>query len=118
MTLDYDEDEENDTPSFTFNRYMSRRWFVAITLALRFTSLNPPTFRDKFWEVREMIGAWNEHMATIFLVAWVICLDIGLSGITDGLVLGGYGGCFALANPTPSETNTTPCAVDCRAFCF
>ena len=78
-TLEDDEDEENDTPSFTFNRYMSRRRFVAITSALRFTSLNPPTFRDKFWEVREMIGAWNEHMATIFLAAWVVCLDESMS---------------------------------------
>ncbi len=74
-TPDDDEDEENDTPSFTFNRYMSRRRFVAITSALRFTSLIPPTFRDKVWEVREMIGAWNEHMAKIFLAAWVVCLD-------------------------------------------
>ena len=32
------EDEENDTPLFTFNRYMSRRRFLAITSALRFTS--------------------------------------------------------------------------------
>jgi hypothetical protein len=37
------------------------------------------------------------------------------SGITNGLFLGG---CFALANPAPSGTNTTPRAVDCRLFCF
>jgi hypothetical protein len=63
-----------------------------------------------------MIGVWNEHMAKIFLAAGVVCLDESMSiWQTDGLVLGG---CFALANPTPSGTNTTPRAVDCRAFCF
>ena len=56
-TPDNDKDEENNIPSFTFNRYMPRRRFVAITSALRFTSSIPPTYRDKFWEVREMIGA-------------------------------------------------------------
>jgi hypothetical protein len=79
-TLDNDdEDKENDTPLFTFNRYMSRRRFLAITSALRFTLLNLPTFRDKFWEVRDMIPAWNKHMAKIFLAAWVICLDESMS---------------------------------------
>ena len=46
-----EDEEENDTPSFTFNRYMSRHRYLAITLALRFTMLMPPTFRDKFWEI-------------------------------------------------------------------
>jgi hypothetical protein len=32
---DDNEDEENDTPSFKFNRYMLRRRFVAMTSALR-----------------------------------------------------------------------------------
>ena len=50
-TADSSEDEENDTPSFTFKRYMSRRRFLAITSALRFTNKTPPTFRDKFWEI-------------------------------------------------------------------
>ena len=67
------------TSLFTFNCYMSRRRFLAITLALRFTSSTPLNFWDKFWEVREMIAAWNEHMAKIFLVAWVVCLDESMS---------------------------------------
>jgi hypothetical protein len=40
-----------------------------MTLALRFTSLNPPTFWDKFWEVLDMIATFNKHMAKIFLAA-------------------------------------------------
>ena len=80
MTTNNDkEDKENDTPSFTFNRYMSRRWFVAITLALRFMSSNPPIFWDKFWEVRNMTAAFNEHIKNIFLASCVICLDESMS---------------------------------------
>ena len=42
------EAEENDTPAFNLlNRYMSRWHFLAITLALVFVLLNPPTFWDK-----------------------------------------------------------------------
>jgi len=79
MTGDGMEDEENDIPLFTFNRYMSRWRFAAITSALRFTSSIPPTFRDKYWQVRDMIAAWNAHMAKIFVAAWVICLDESMS---------------------------------------
>jgi hypothetical protein len=117
MASDGAEDKENDTPSFTFNHYMSRWRFVAITSALRFTSSAPPTFRDKYWEVWDMIAAWNAHMAKIFVAecGWFAWTSKCPSGITNGLVLGG---CFAHANPTPSGTNTTQRAVDCWAFCF
>jgi len=43
-TGDCSEDKENDMPSFTFNRYMSRRHYLAITSALRFTTKPPPSF--------------------------------------------------------------------------
>ena len=69
------EDEENDTPSFTFNRYMSRCRYLAITLALRFTTSTPPTFRDKFWEIRDLIESWNALMKDVFVAAWALCLD-------------------------------------------
>ena len=39
-----DEDRENDTSLFTFNRYMSQQWLVAIMLALQFMSSNLPMF--------------------------------------------------------------------------
>jgi hypothetical protein len=60
------EDEENDTPSFTFNHYLSQRRYLAIMLALRFTEKPSPTYQDKFWQVWEMISAWNMHMNSIF----------------------------------------------------
>ena len=41
---------------YRFNNYMSRRRFEAIMVALTFTSRKPPSFKDPFWEVREMIS--------------------------------------------------------------
>jgi hypothetical protein len=76
---DDSENEENDTPSFTFNRYMSRRRFKAITSALWFTALTPPTFRDKFWEIRDLIASWNALMKDVFSAAWAVSLDESMS---------------------------------------
>ena len=36
-------------------------------------------FIDKFWEVRQMIKAWNAHMEKGFLAGWVIYLDKSMS---------------------------------------
>jgi hypothetical protein len=44
MTGNESEDEVNDIPLFTFNRYMSQRHFLAITSALWFTLKQPPSF--------------------------------------------------------------------------
>jgi hypothetical protein len=63
------EDKENDIPPFTFNRYMSRRRVLAITLALQFTLKQPPLFQDKFWHIQDSISEWNKHMRTIFSAA-------------------------------------------------
>ena len=73
------EDNENDMPLFTFNRYMSRWRYLALTLALRLTTKPPPSFRDKFWQIRDLISAWNKHMQAIFVAAWALCLDESMS---------------------------------------
>jgi hypothetical protein len=69
------EDKANNILSFTFNRYMSWRHFLEITSGLRFTLKQPPSFRDKFWQIRDLISTWNEHMGRIFSAAWALCLD-------------------------------------------
>ena len=58
---------------------MSKRCFNAITRELRFTNTNPPPYVDKFWQLFQMVKAWNYHMASIFLASWVICLDESMS---------------------------------------
>ena len=58
---------------------MSKRRFNAITFEIRFTTTNPPPYVDKFWQIRQMVMAWNYHMNSIFLASWEICLDKSMS---------------------------------------
>ena len=45
--------------------FMSRKWFEAILKALAITARQPRAFRDCFWEVREILEAWNANMTTV-----------------------------------------------------
>ena len=42
--------------------FMSRKQFKAILKALVITARQPPASSDHFWEVREIIKAWNANM--------------------------------------------------------
>ena len=64
---------------FQFNEYMSYTRFNAIAQNLTFTNIAFPTWRDKFHEVRQMIAAWNKHMAKVFTPGWISCLDESMS---------------------------------------
>ena len=64
---------------FRLHSFMSFMRFDAITKALSFTDRITPLYRDKFWEVRQMIHAWNWHMSDAFLAGWVSCLDESMS---------------------------------------
>ena len=55
--------------------FMSRKQFEAILKALAITARQPPAFRDCFWEVQEIIEAWNAKMMEQFTPSWVSCLD-------------------------------------------
>ena len=55
---------------------MSAKRFDAITAALSFTDVNKPTYRDKFWEVCQMISEWNKNMAEAFSPGLILCLDM------------------------------------------
>ena len=58
---------------------MSKHQFNAITCELRFTNTNPPPYVDKFWQICQMVKAWNYHMTFIFLAPWAICLNESMS---------------------------------------
>ncbi len=60
-------------------RVMAKKRFQAITNCLIFTDVTPPSYCDKFWQVRQMIKAWNEYMANIFITARLICLNESMS---------------------------------------
>eukprot|EP00804_Cyclotella_cryptica_P006670 CCRYP_008607-RA/>CCRYP_008607-RA protein AED:0.37 eAED:0.38 QI:0/0/0/1/0/0/2/0/208 len=60
-------DERTNPCPYSFRKYMSSKRFDGITAALSFTNLNKPTYRDKFWEVWQLIAEWNKNMAEAFL---------------------------------------------------
>jgi Transposase IS4 len=60
---------------FRLNEYMSKKKFDDIVNSLRFTNLDPPDYRDKFHQARQMIAMWNQHTMDMFVAAWVSCLD-------------------------------------------
>ena len=70
--------EEGPCP-YNFRNYMSKKRFKLITEHLVFTDAMAPSFHDKLWQVRQMIKAWNENMASKFVAAWVMCLDESMS---------------------------------------
>jgi hypothetical protein len=72
-------DQEEDPCPYNFKPFMSKRPFIHINRYISFTNVPKPAFIDKFWPARQMIKSWNDHMASIFLCAWVICLDESMS---------------------------------------
>jgi hypothetical protein len=45
---------------------MSARRFNSILSALTYTNANPPPYKDRFWQIREMAIKWNKNMTEIF----------------------------------------------------
>ena len=60
---------------FILHSFMSFVRFDAIKKALYFTDNTPPLYRDKYWEVRQIINAWNWHTSYVLLYGWVSCLE-------------------------------------------
>ena len=59
--------------------YLRKKRFLKITKSLVFTDATPLAFCNKFWQVRQMIRAWNKNMANFFVATWVMCLDESMS---------------------------------------
>ena len=64
-----------DGAPYRFHDLMNRSWFEDILLAIQYTDKEPPLYWDCFWEVWQMINAWNENMVENFSPSWVSCLD-------------------------------------------
>ena len=64
---------------FRLHSFISFARFDTITEDLSLTDFTPPLYRDKFWEVQQIIHAWNWHMSDVFLDGWVYCLDESMS---------------------------------------
>ena len=58
-----------------FGKYMSRNRFNDLTSCFKLRRGSPPPYRDRFWEIRQMQDAFNDHMKAYFNAAWAVCLD-------------------------------------------
>ena len=94
--------------------FMSRKWFEAILKALAITARQPPAFRDRFWEVREMLEAWNANMTEQFTPSWVSCLDESMSTWTNKYSYPGW--MFVPENRGHLAMSITQCVAHCLAF--
>ena len=65
--------------SFRVNDLMPGRRFEEIIQHLTFINSQLSSFIDRFWEVRDMIKAWNDNMSKKFVPSWINCLNESMS---------------------------------------
>ena len=85
--------------------------FKDITRCLRFTDKKPPSYVDKFWEVRQMIQSWNINMALVFVVSWITCLDESMSIWYNRWTCPGWVFCPRKPHPFGNEWHTACCGM-------
>jgi len=100
-----------DSAPFRCSEYMSRNRFENILRALKFTDRAPPTFKDRFWEVRDILKAWVDNMKENFVAGWVNCLDESMSVWTNLFTCPGF--MYVPRKPWPfgNEYHTICCGI-------
>ena len=95
---------------------MSMKRFDAITAALSFTAASKPTYRDKFWEVRQLIVEWNKNMAEAFSPSWILCLDESMSIWHSRWTCPGWVFCPHKPHPFGNEYHSACCGMSGLMF--
>ena len=103
---------------FRFWSFMSRSHFDDIVAAMTLTNVTPPRYRDRFWEVRQMIELWNENMNEMFSPGWVCCLDESMSIWHNKWTCPGWVYCPRKPRPFGNEYHDICCAVCNIIFTF
>jgi hypothetical protein len=91
---------------------MSRFHFDDILRCLRFTDGTPPNaYCDRFFEIHDLLGAWNDNMVANFTPGWISCLDESMSTWANKYTCPGY--MFVPRKPWPfgNEYHTIGCGV-------
>ena len=70
----------------------------------------PTRYVEKFWQVRDLISAFNSHMAAIFASSWVICLDESMSIWFNRWTCPGWVYCPRKPHPFGNKYHTACCA--------
>jgi hypothetical protein len=68
---------------FRLRSFMELERFEAINRELRLTNKDTPSFEDKFYQVRELQGAFNDHYKEKYSPSWLSCLDESMSPWTN-----------------------------------
>ncbi len=106
-------DQEKDPCPYNFHMYISKRCFLVSCIhSLPFIHARPSTmFANKFWEVCDMIKGFNDHMASISIAAWVVCLDESMSIWNNHWTCPGWIFCPPKPHPFGNEYHSACCAL-------
>ena len=96
---------------FRVSNVMQYNRFCEITRSLTYTDIDPPNYRDKFHEIRQMLAAFNDHMRSIFLAGWVSCLDESMSIWTRKWTCPGWMFVPRKPHPKGNEYHSICCSV-------
>lgn len=94
---------------FRLNDIMSRARFDQILHAITYTNTKPPLFKDRFWEIRDMVDAWNHHMEENFVAGWMSCLDESMSIWNNMWTCPGWVFCPRKPHPIGNEYHSICC---------
>ena len=94
---------------FRLNKYMSRSRFESILNALTYTNIPPPLYKDKFFQIRQLLTSWNQNMTSTFIPSWVSCLDESMSTWTSRYTCPGWMFVPRKPHPMGNEYHTIAC---------
>ncbi len=101
----------NKGAPFRLNEFMSRNRMNKLMAAFEYTNRPVPTYTDRFFPVRQLIDAFNEHMGKIFLCAWVACLDESMMTWINQYTAPGWMVVPRKPHPFGNEFHTICCAI-------
>jgi hypothetical protein len=99
-----------DGAHFRLDDLMSRNRFEAIMQAIKLTNKpSPPPYKDRFWEIRDLVAAFNGHMSGIFKSGHIACLDESMSAWTNRWTCPGWMYVPRKPHPMGNEWHTICC---------
>lgn len=75
---------------FCVVQYMTKQRFKSILRSIKYSKTKPRSYKDRFWEVRDLIEAWNGNMEVVFAPGWFNCLDESMSPWTNKYTCPGW----------------------------
>ena len=58
---------------------MKKCRFKRILKAMKYDKNKPPRYKNIFWEVTDLINAWDSNMEKVLGPGWINCLDKSMS---------------------------------------